>query len=60
MVSFYKVYLPGECVFEEHKFNDTQKFTTLENFDPANFMYMTRYLREMGDWLRENHYDKIF
>ena len=48
------------CVFKEHQFNETQEMTTLENFDPNNFMKLATYMREMGDWLFENHYDKIF
>jgi hypothetical protein len=48
------------CVFENHKFNETQKVTTLEDFNPDNFMKLARYMREMGDWLRDNHYEKIF
>ena len=48
------------CVFEEHKFNDAQKFTTLEDFDSTKFMKLATIAREMGDWLRDNHYEKIF
>ena len=48
------------CAFEAHKFNDNQKFSLLENFDTANYMQLARLFGEMGDWLRENHYDKIF
>jgi len=48
------------CTFENKNFNDTQEFKTLEEFNPANFMQLARYAREMGDWLRENHYDIIF
>ena len=48
------------CGFEEHKFNDTQKFTTLEDFDSSKFMQLAKIAREMGDWLRDNHYEKIF
>ena len=48
------------CTFENHNFNDNQRFTTLENFDPNNFMQLAKFAREMGDWLRANHYEKIF
>ena len=48
------------CTFENKKFNDTQKITTLGNFNPANFMNLAKYAGEMGDWLRKNHYEKIF
>jgi len=50
------------CRFEAHKFNDTQKFTvldetTLNSFSPTQLAHVAK---EMGDWLRDNHYDKIF
>ena len=48
------------CTFENHKFNNTQKFTMLEDFDPDNYMAVARIMREFGDWLSENHYEKIF
>ena len=48
------------CVFENQNFNDNQTFTTLEDFNPANFLKLAELNRLMGDWLRENHYDKIF
>lgn len=48
------------CTFADKNYNDDQKFTTLEDFDPANFMQLARYAKEMGDWLREHHYEKIF
>lgn len=48
------------CIFENHNFNDNQKFTTLENFNPKNFMQLAKFCREMGDWLSKNHYNKIF
>lgn len=47
------------CVFEAHRFNDTQKFTMLED-SKASANELATIAREMGDWLRENHYDKIF
>ena len=45
------------CMFEAHKFNDTQKFTNLPTTDLAKVPTL---MRELGDWLRDNHYDKIF
>lgn len=48
------------CIFEDHKFNDSQNFTMLEDFDPKNYMKLAQITREMGDYLRENHYEKIF
>lgn len=47
-------------IFEHHKFNDTQKVTTLDDFDTSKYMKLAQYMREMGDWLNENHKDKIF
>ena len=46
------------CTFEHKNFNDNQEFKQLENFDPANYMQLAKIVREMSDWLRENHYDK--
>lgn len=48
------------CVFENHKYNDTQKFTLLENFEEENYMELAHFASEMGEWLKKNHYDKIF
>lgn len=48
------------CIFENKNFNDNQNFTTLENFNPDNFMKLAEMARLMGDWLRANHYDKLF
>ena len=48
------------CRFEAHKFNDTQKFTFLEDIEHPDALTIARIVREMGDWLRSNHYDKIF
>lgn len=46
-------------VFEEHKFNETQEIKFFEN-EPDNVMEIAKMLREMADWLGENHYNKIF
>ena len=51
------------CRFQEHKFNETQNFTLLDGDtfnSKAEAMAHATYLREMGDWLKENHYEKIF
>ncbi len=48
--------------FQEHKFNDTQKTTLLngDSFDTqAEALQQATYIRELADWLRENHYDKV-
>lgn len=49
------------CTFEEHRFNETQKFTNLEGEDekfPSMDAVMAhlRIMREMSDWLAINHY----
>ncbi|MDR1561110.1 MAG: helix-turn-helix transcriptional regulator [Holosporaceae bacterium] len=45
------------CHFENGKFNETQKtrFTQQEDFQ-----VLARYCREMSDWLKANHYEKVF
>lgn len=49
------------CTFQEGKFNETQKFTDLEN-ENDNYKSMDdvmahlRVMREMSDWLAINHY----
>lgn len=48
------------CTFKNGDFNGDQDFKTLEDFNPANFMELAKLAREMGDWLNENHSDKIF
>lgn len=48
------------CVFDVHKFNDTQKFTFLEDVEHPDALTIARLLREMADWLSENHYEKVF
>ncbi|MDR1561119.1 MAG: hypothetical protein LBS23_02060 [Holosporaceae bacterium] len=45
------------CVFKNGKFNETQKFSYSQSDD---FQQLAKAAREMGDWLRENHYEKIF
>lgn len=51
------------CRFESHRFNDTQDYTLLDGDTFASTeeaIAHATYLREMADWLRENHYDKVF
>lgn len=48
------------CRFKEHQFNETQKMTFLEDVEQPDALKIARFMREMADWLRENHYDKIF
>lgn len=47
------------CVFKEHAFNEDQKFTVLEDCK-CGVAEMASIVRKMGDWLKENHYNKIF
>jgi hypothetical protein len=45
--------------FQEGKFNDTQKVTLLNGDDFSSMedaMKQVKALREMADWLAENHY----
>ena len=41
--------------FQEHRFNDTQKVTTLEDIVNPNPLVLARQMRELSDWLVENH-----
>lgn len=45
--------------FEEHKFNDTQQVTMLEDFD-GSAEDAARIMREIGDYLVHHHSDIIF
>jgi len=47
------------CTFKDGEFNETQESVHF-GVERPDVMAMARYMREMGDWLRENHYDKIF
>ena len=44
--------------FRNHRFDTTKKITFLDD-KPADHLVVARILREMGDWLGENHKDKI-
>lgn len=46
--------------FENHKFNDNQEVTLLEDFNPENYMQIAKIMREFGDFLSENYYELIF
>lgn len=48
------------CRFKEHQFNETQKMAFLEDVEQPDALTIARFMREMADWLRKNHYDKIF
>lgn len=47
--------------FENHRFNDTVRCTPLlaDGREPTAIELATA-IRELADWLRESHYDKIF
>jgi hypothetical protein len=48
------------CVFEDKKFNDTQKFTMLNNthVDKNTACRLASILNEMASWLLANHSEK--
>ena len=46
------------CEFEDKNFNDSQKFTILDDVKFTNANQLAKAAGEMADWLRENHYKK--
>lgn len=46
------------CIFEKGKFNETQEFQADAN--KYNVQQLATICREMGDWLAENHREKLF
>lgn len=49
--------------FKDHEFNETQEVTLLgdNRFKTAEeAMKYATYIRELADWLRDNHYCKVF
>jgi Predicted transcriptional regulators len=48
------------CIFEDGNFNGNQKTEYLDDKARLSVDELARAVREMADWLRENHYDKIF
>lgn len=48
------------CVFRNKAFNEDQNVASLEDFNPINLMFLASLMKQMGDWLRENHYEKLF
>ena len=48
------------CVFNDGKFNDTQNFTILNDIEKPNAQKIAGIINDMADWLRANHYDKLF
>lgn len=47
------------CVFEAGNFNDNQKFSVLDERQTVASALASA-AREMGDWLVENHPDKLW
>jgi hypothetical protein len=45
--------------FTEHRFNETKRVTFLEDA-PTDYLVRARIMRELGDWLSENHYKILF
>ena len=45
--------------FEEHKFNDTQEVTMLEDCT-LTALQAARVMRELGDWVVRHHANKVF
>ncbi|GHT09172.1 hypothetical protein FACS189432_09080 [Bacteroidia bacterium] len=46
------------CIFENHRFNETQEFTILEDIRNPDANKLAKSVNEMAGWLRENHYKK--
>ena len=47
------------CLFEKGKFNETQEFRNYTR-RKYNAQELATICKEMGNWLRINHYDKLF
>lgn len=45
------------CMFEKGKFNETQEF---RNIPQSNPFKVPTLMRELGDWLVENHKEILF
>lgn len=46
--------------FEEHRFNDTQKVTILNDIEAPDVMELARIMGEMGDYMQKHHSDICF
>jgi len=46
--------------FQKGKFNETQKVTKLNNINPNDFMKIARIMREIGEYLYQEHQELIF
>lgn len=47
------------CQFTEGKFNESQKFTVLEDMKSPDVMTSAANVRKMTDWLASNHHDIV-
>lgn len=47
-------------VFEEGRFNETQKITFLDDIESPDPVEIASRVREMGEWLMENHRELVF
>ena len=49
-------------IWEDKKFNETQRVTLLQNLTPkiVKVETLARIMREAGDWLMEWHQEKLF
>lgn len=45
--------------FIEHRFNETKRVTFLED-TPTDYLERARVMREIGDWMSENHNELLF
>lgn len=48
------------CRFKEGEFNESQKFTLLRENSEYDMTKLPAIVREMSDWLAENHYEIVF
>ena len=48
------------CIFENGDFNESQEVTFLKDVKKPNPLKIAEYMREMSDWLVENHKEKLF
>lgn len=46
------------CTFRNKKFNETQKVTFINDLKQIDALKVARIMREMSDWLANNHYEK--
>jgi hypothetical protein len=48
------------CRWQAHRFNETQQVTALRDEPKPDAMRIAHQMREMADWLSENHRDRVF